>query len=96
MRMNVYRKGYGVTRCLARYFMRFVHDLFSTRRGRALPRYTVSISTLALLSALLMSQPANAAVVCGEQPCAAARRVTSVCLDLDDEKKRATPVTTGE
>ena len=39
-------------------FHEILHDLFTTRRGRALPRYTVGIGTLALLSALLMSQPA--------------------------------------
>jgi hypothetical protein len=58
MRMNVYRKDCGATRCAARYLMRFIHDLFSTRRGRDLPRYTVGIGTLASLIASLTSQPA--------------------------------------
>jgi hypothetical protein len=53
--------------------------LLSTRRGTALPRYSVGIATLALLSALLMSQPAMLRLWRPRATLRCLRRVT-VCL----------------
>jgi hypothetical protein len=106
MRMNVYRKDCGATRFAARYLMRFIHDLFSTRRGRALPRYTVGIGTLASLIASLTSQPAMLRWFCETASSFALLYGASQnpgiepCLDRTlqggRKAKRATAVTNGE
>ena len=76
--------------------MRFVHDLCSTRHGRALPWHPVGINALARLIALDVSTGNAADEIASGVLILTANHQAMPIARCRVEARRATPVTNGE